>query len=222
MDKEKRLSFISMVLALVMTITVVTPWGAAVKAEEIEIPPAEQSFIDQVSPFVVLNEDKQYYLMPEASTELSTEAYLEAIRLIKDTNTNIRREINRMTTSLDGTTLEYNDTGNETPTAIGTMALNRNIRISIAWHGPVIWFSHAAVQKFKSNILLYGAGVAGVNAALIATMIYYGVTPPGWLASLATAIATFGAWLFISRDKGCGVNVRYFWGSTIPTVWNAC
>ncbi|WP_217266717.1 hypothetical protein [Paenibacillus tianmuensis] len=64
--------------------------------------------------------------------------------------------------------------------------------------------------KFKDNILLYTASVAGTIAAMQATMLFFSVTPPAWFASAVTAVAAAGAWMLINTDKGAGTYIDFF------------
>ncbi|MGE6599935.1 hypothetical protein [Bacillus proteolyticus] len=123
--------------------------------------------------------------------------------------------------SEDNKSLTYavKEGGKQEATTVG----NSNLKFTLYWWGASVYFSHKAVELFKSKLYEYGAGVAGVNLAIHAVFTYFAVSPPGWLTALVSAVAAFGTWAFISSDKGHGVNISVFFVTGgFPVVTSAC
>ncbi|MEC0211667.1 hypothetical protein [Paenibacillus ehimensis] len=168
-----------------------------------------QAFIEKVNPYVKIDSAKQFYLTKEADKNLSKADVQTAKEVIEKTNAFVREHAQELSISSNGTLV---------PTQFERSAINLGDHFSfdIAWWGTQIHFSHEFVQKFKDNILLYTASVAGTIAAMQATMLFFSVTPPAWFASAVTAVAAAGAWMLISTDKGAGTYVDFYgWYGTI-------
>ncbi|KZE74872.1 hypothetical protein [Paenibacillus elgii] len=184
------------------------PQEVTVQADQ-AISQLSQAFIDKVNPYVKIDSAKQFYLTKEAEKILSKADIQTAKEVIEKTNDFVREHAQELSISSNGTLV---------PTQFERAAINLgdNFSFDIAWWGTQIHFSHEFVQKFKDNVLLYTASVAGTIAAMQATMLFFSVTPPAWFASAVTAVAAAGAWMLINTDKGAGTYVDFYgWYGTI-------
>ncbi|MBU9711560.1 DUF1104 domain-containing protein [Evansella tamaricis] len=182
-----------------------------------------QEFVDKVDPYVEVNKsNKKFQLTKDAKENLDRATLKEAQKFLNERNKELKHQLDEFSISADGNALEATL---ESADEFAPMS-SAHIRATNRWYGFDIWFSSSFVQAFSDNILLFGATVQGINTALLVTLAAFKISPPGWVTSAVTAIAFLGAWLFISRDQGCGVNLRVITispiGAPIPTVWNAC
>ncbi|MCL9661366.1 hypothetical protein L2089_11765 [Paenibacillus hunanensis] len=178
-----------------------------------------QAFIEKVNPYVVLDkESKQFNLLLEAKKILNEKELISAQDLIAKTNKFVNENRDQLYQTSDN---KLSSNIQQSSEARSLVKVGNNFSYDIAWWGTQLHFSHAFVQKFKDNILLYSTTVAGVTAAAQATMAAFGATPPGWFGGAFAAVAGLGAYTFISADQGQGTYVDFYgWygaiGVTVP------
>ncbi|WP_139488023.1 hypothetical protein [Brevibacillus dissolubilis] len=219
-----RRNIILIFCAALITIMTIFPITSKVAMASTKIE-TDEAFLKIADPYVRLEPGKkQYQLQSDASKYLTAVELKKIKKILKQTNKEVYRLRKELIVSPENgkVLVPRNQTGNNnTGFMIQSINKKRTFDYEFTWWGLRMYWSHAFVQKLNSNLALYGAGVAGFNAALSATLSYFAITPPGWLTSFITATAGLSVWAFIRQDKGCGVYLDCI--MYVPTRWySAC
>ncbi|MFE4572512.1 hypothetical protein [Paenibacillus chitinolyticus] len=179
----------------------------------------DSELVQKANPYITLDaKTKDFGLNTSEAKKVLDDNELAKIQSIIN-QTNKEFGIYKSSLIVNGTTLKQRpDQGssNITPNYIDH---NKAFDWELTWYGLRMYWSHGFCEKLRENIVLYGAGVAGFNAAMNATLAYYAITPPGWLTSFITAVAGVGVWAFLQQDEGCGVYLECI--MYVPTKWHS-
>ncbi|MGE6379931.1 hypothetical protein [Peribacillus muralis] len=211
MKKNKiLLCFMLIVMAFGVTIP---SYNSSVSAEDPN--PKNESLITKATPYVYLDQEtEQFKLVDEAEKALTSEELNEVKSILADTNSQVKEYRSDLVMTEDKFVSNQDSSGPDNQTY--AISKSKNFDWEFTWWGLKVYWSHKFVTKLKSNIVLYGAGTAALNAT-----IAYFLTPPGWVTSFVTAVAGIGVWSFIKQDKGCGVYLDCY--VYVPSRWySAC
>ena len=217
--KKSILSLLSLVLIISLLAPSASLAGSQDNILNRNIDPA---LIEKADPYVYLDaKSESFKLQKNAKSTLTKQEIKEVEKILKESNKQVKQFRDDLVLNLEENKFDSNIQSNlqaETNDEISTMAIDKKKHFDwdFTWWGLKVYWSHTFVNKLKSNLAIYGGGVAALNAT-----IAYFLSPPGWVTSFVAAVAGIGVGVFITRDKGCGVYLDCY--LYVPTAWySAC
>lgn len=178
----------------------------------------DEELIQKADPYIYLNpKSKQFEIQANITSVLNKHELIRVQEVIKKSNADVKLYRDDLVINTDENIFNSN-IQEENTDDFETMAINKkkNFDWDFTWWGLRVYWSDKFVKKLKSNLVIFGGGVAALNAT-----IAYFLSPPGWVTSFVAAVAGIGVGVFISRNKGCGVYLDCY--LYIPTRWySAC
>ncbi|TKH02732.1 hypothetical protein FC682_20920 [Peribacillus simplex] len=209
--KKNKILLCFMLLVMVFGVTI--PSLNSVSAEDST---SRESLITKADPYVYLDQKtEQFKLVNKAEKALTSKELSEVKEILADTNSQVKEHRSDLVITKDKFISNQDRSGSDSVT---TSAIDKSLAFDwdFTWWGLKVYWSHKFVLKLKSNILIYGAGTAALNAT-----ISYFLSPPGWVTSFVSAVAGIGLWSFIKQDAGCGVYLDCY--AYVPSRWySAC